>query len=192
MKPVKNNETKKENKYWQTTTGKILVVTLVFAIIVVSFTLITGQIAYGNVVGKLFNDSKTPDVQFYSGHNYTSMPGYSNGMFTMNVTDLNGPNQAAITEIVFHNTATGKNITVNATTMYMYKSDISIYNPPKRDYHTDISVQSYGIHVPLGGMAIIHMNLEKMGITLKPGTYSVSLVVPNQVTHFKSESMTVS
>ena len=62
---------------------------------------VTGQIAYGNVYGKLFNDSKVPDVQF-QGSPY-AVNNTSGSILVFNVTDLDGPNQAAVTEIILTN-----------------------------------------------------------------------------------------
>lgn len=185
MKPVKNDN-KKENKYWQTTTGKILVVTLVFAIIVVAFTLVTGQIAYGNVYGKLFNDSKVPDVQF-QGSPY-AMNNTSGSILVFNVTDLDGPNQAAVTEIILTNVTTGKNITLTSQNISM---DIYRVVDAKYHYRDNVKYNQYnGIYVPLGDEATIYMNLTTSLHHNLSGKYKVTLVVPTQKAKFATADVT--
>ena len=173
MKPIKDD--KKENKYWQTSTKKILAVTLIFGIIVVGFTVVTGQIAYGNFYGPLFNDSKVPVVQF-KGTPYGMNAANGSSILVLNVTDLDGPNQAAITEILLTNgTAT---ITLNSQNI---SKDIFSIVDAAYHYHDDVKTSPYnGILIPLGDEATIHMDLTSSTGMEFHGKYTVTLVVPTQ------------
>jgi thiosulfate dehydrogenase [quinone] small subunit len=173
MKPVKDD--KKENKYWQTSTKKILAVTLVFGIIVVGFTVVTGQIAYGNFYGPLFNDSKVPVVQF-KGTPYGMNAANGSSILVINVTDLDGPNQAAISEIIISNGTS--NITLTSQNI---SKDIFSIQDAAYHYHDDVTTSPYnGILIPLGDEATIHMNLTSSTHMELHGKYKVTLVVPTQ------------
>ncbi len=173
MKPIKDD--KKENKYWQTSTKKILAVTLIFGIIVVGFTVVTGQIAYGNFYGPLFNDSKVPVVQF-KGSPYGMNAANGSSIMVLNVTDIDGPNQAAISEILLTN-STG---TITLVSQNISKDVFSIKDAAYH-YHDDIKTSPYnGILIPLGDEATIHMDItSSTGMELH-GKYTVTLVVPTQ------------
>ncbi len=183
MKPVKDN--KKEDKYWQTSTKKILAVTLVFGIIVVGFTLVSGQIAYGNVVGKLFNDSKVPVVQF-KGTPYGMNAANGSSILVINVTDLDGPNQATITEIILANSTSNITLTSQNINMDVFSIKDAAYH-----YHTDVTTSPYnGLLIPLGDEATVHMNLtSSTGMELH-GKYKVTLVVPTQKAAFAQADVT--
>ena len=173
MKPVKDD--KKESKYWQTSTKKILAVTLIFGIIVVGFTVVTGQIAYGNFYGPLFNDSKVPVVAFNSTP-YAMNAANGSSIMVINVTDLDGPNQAAISEIILTN-STG-NITLTSQNI---SEDIFSIQDAAYHYHDDVTTSPYnGILIPLGDAATIHMNLTKSTEMELNGKYTITLVVPTQ------------
>ena len=61
---------------------------LIFAIIVVGWILGTGQWAYGNVVGPLFNNSKLPKLEI----TYASAVNQGNRtVLILNITDVDGP-----------------------------------------------------------------------------------------------------
>ncbi|AAT43085.1 TQO small subunit DoxA domain-containing protein [Picrophilus oshimae] len=163
-----------KNKYWQTSKNKILVVTLIFAIIVVLFTVVTGQIAYGNAVGKLFNDSKVPKTEFVG----MPMAYNSNGnsYLVFNVTDVDGPNQAAVTEIILSNSTS----TIILTSQNIDKDVYKIVDAPYH-YHDDVKVSPYnGIFIPLGDEAEIYMNLSTSMHMELHGTYTVKLITPTQ------------
>ncbi|MEM0139371.1 MAG: TQO small subunit DoxA domain-containing protein [Ferroplasma sp.] len=184
MKPVKKDETDK-NKYWQTSKNKILAVALIFAVIVIAFTLVTGQIAYGNVYGKLFNDSKVPLVQ-YKGTPYGMNAANGSSILVLNVTDIDGPNQAAITEIILGN---------STSTIILSSQNIShdVYGitDAKYHYHDDVKTSPYnGIMIPLGDEAMIHMDLTSSLHIELHGKYKVTLVVPTQKAAAATASVT--
>ncbi len=182
MKSVKKDN--KTNKYWQTSKNKILVVFAIFGVIVIAFTLVTGQIAYGNVYGPLFNDSKLPNVQFQGTPNaYNATNGSSIVVF--NVTDLDGPNDASVSEILLTNSS-GQII---LTSQNISKDVYSIVDA-KYHYHDDVKVTQYdGILVPLGDEATIHMDLTSSMHMELHGKYTMTLVVPTQKAKFASETI---
>ncbi len=191
MKTVKNN--KKDDylekhhftKYHQTSVGKILTVFVVFGIIVVAFTVVTGQIAYGNFYGPLFNDSKVPKVEF-QGTPYAYNATNGSSILVLNVTDLDGPNQAMITEIELTNSS-GTMILVSQN---ISKDTYSIVDA-KYHYHDDVKVSPYnGILIPLGDEAMIHMNLTASLHMELHGKYKVTLVVPSQKAPFATADVT--
>ncbi|WP_337860386.1 TQO small subunit DoxA domain-containing protein [Ferroplasma sp.] len=172
-------------KYYQTSTGKILSVFLIFAVIVVTFVLLTGQIAYANVYGPLFNDSKVPKVEF-QGSPYAMNATNGSSILVMNVTDLDGPNQAMITEIELTNSS-GTIILVSQN----ISTDVFSIVDAVYHYHTDVKVSPYnGIYIPLGDEATIHMDLTSSLHMELHGKYTVTLVVPSQKAPFATADVT--
>lgn len=143
---------------------------LIFAIIVVGWILGTGQWAYGNVVGPLFNNSKLPKLEI----TYASAVNQGNHtVLILNITDVDGPDaypaNAPLMEIY------------NSTWhMFMNSSEISNdtikiiqapWNANKKD-----SVNWYsGFEIILGSEAQFWVELP---VKLTPGTYHVRLYTP--------------
>ena len=143
---------------------------LIFAIIVVGWILGTGQWAYGNVVGPLFNNSKLPKLEI----TYASAVNQgSHTVLILNITDVDGPDaypaNAPLMEIY------------NSTWhMFLNSSEISNdtikiiqapWNANKKD-----SVNWYsGFEIILGSEAQFWVELP---VKLSPGTYYVKLYTP--------------
>ena len=143
---------------------------LIFAIIVVGWILGTGQWAYGNVVGPLFNNSKLPKLEI----TYASAVNQgSHTVLILNITDVDGPDAYPATAPLME--------IYNATWhMFLNSSEISNdtikiiqapWNANKKD-----SVNWYsGFEVILGSEAQFWIELP---VKLSPGTYYVKLYTP--------------
>ena len=143
---------------------------LIFAIIVVGWILGTGQWAYGNVVGPLFNNSKLPKLEI----TYASAVNQgSHTVLILNITDVDGPDAYPATAPLME--------IYNATWhMFLNSSEISNdtikiiqapWNANKKD-----SVNWYsGFEIVLGSEAQFWVELP---VKLSPGTYYVKLYTP--------------
>lgn len=68
--------------------NKVTVVGIIFALFTIGWILGTGQWAYGNVVGPLFNNSKLPKLNITYIQAYNTPKGVK---LVLNITDIDGP-----------------------------------------------------------------------------------------------------
>lgn len=151
--------------------NKVTIVGILFAIFTVGWILGTGQWAYGNVVGPLFNNSKLPKLNITYITAYNTPKGVC---LIMNITDIDGPDaypaSAPLMEIynstwhIFLNSSQISNDTV--------KIIQAPWNANKKD-----SVNWYsGFIVVLGSEGQFHLVIK--GLHLSPGKYEVKLFTP--------------
>jgi thiosulfate dehydrogenase [quinone] small subunit len=144
---------------------------ILFTIIVVVAILAIGQIAYGNVYGPLFNDSKKPKFEFCAPVDAFNKDGHT--YISLNITDVNGPDAypASITEIIIENST--MKLTLNTTGIAS-----SVVNLTKAQYDLDKAVgyNDYsGLYLCLGTDAVF---LLKLPVMLSPGHYTIYLLTP--------------
>ncbi|QGR18485.1 quinol oxidase [Sulfurisphaera ohwakuensis] len=151
--------------------NKVAIVGIIFALFTVGWILGTGQWAYGNVVGPLFNNSKLPKLNVTYITAYNTPQGLC---LIMNITDIDGPDaypaSAPLMEIsngtwhIFLNSSQIANDTV--------KIIQAPWNANKKD-----SVNWYsGFIVVLGSEGQFHLLIK--GLHLSPGKYEVKLYTP--------------
>lgn len=146
------------------------VIGLIFAIIVVGWILGTGQWAYGNVVGPLFNNSKLPKLEI----TYASAVNQGNHtVLILNITDVDGPDAYPATAPLME--------IYNATWhMFLNSSEISndtikIIQAPWNANKKDKVNWYSGFEIILGSEAQFWVQLP---VKLSPGTYYVKLYTP--------------
>jgi len=152
--------------------NKVTVVGIIFALFTIGWILGTGQWAYGNVVGPLFNNSKLPKLNITYIQAYNTPQGVK---LVLNITDIDGPDaypaSAPLMEIY------------NSTWhMWLNSSQISNdtikiiqapWNANKKD-----SVNWYsGFVVVLGSEAQFQLIIPHLH--LSPGKYFVRLYTPS-------------
>ncbi|BDC18476.1 thiosulfate:quinone oxidoreductase small subunit [Acidianus sp. HS-5] len=149
---------------------KVTIIGLIFAILVVGFILATGQWAYGNVVGPLFNDSKIPQLKITYASAYENAKGT---YLTLNITDCDGPD-------AYPASAPMMEIYNSTWHVFLYSYNISndtvkIIQAPWNENKKD-SVNWYsGFVVILGSEAQFQLQLP---FHLSPGTYTIKLYTP--------------
>ncbi|WP_014511696.1 thiosulfate:quinone oxidoreductase small subunit [Saccharolobus solfataricus] len=149
---------------------KTIVIGIIFAIITIGWILGTGQWAYGNVVGPLFNNSKLPKLEITY---ISASPENSSTLLILNITDVDGPDaypaSAPLMEI--YNSSWHIYLNSSQISNYTVKVIQAPWNNNKKDYVNWYS----GFVVILGSEAQFQLLIP---IHLSPGTYYVKLYTP--------------
>ena len=152
--------------------NKVTIVGIIFAIFTVGWIWGTGQWAYGNVVGPLFNNSKLPKLNVTYIQAYNVPQGLK---LILNITDIDGPD-------AYPASAPLMKIYNSTWHMWLNSSQISNdtikiiqapWNANKKD-----SVNWYsGFVVILGSEAQFQLVIPNLH--LSPGTYHIKLYTPS-------------
>lgn len=151
------------------TTGKTEKIAVIAAVLVMVFVLVTGQVAYGNVYGHLFNDSKAPKIQVLKAYVYTT----SGGTYVfLNISDVAGPDaypasvtMLSVSNATYHMTLYAPNISSSVVGITQAK-----WNLARKGYSNYYS----GLVIPLGAQAVFELRLP----TLSTGEYTLTLYTP--------------
>lgn len=146
--------------------GKTEKVALTVTVFVMVFVLVTGQLAYGNVYGHLFNDSKVPKIRVMQAYGYTAS-GVTYAF--LNISDVAGPDAypASVTMLSlsnesYHLTLYAPNISNSVVGIIQAK-----WNLARKGYSNYYS----GLVIPLGAEAVFQLRLP----SLTPGEYTLTL-----------------
>ncbi|BCU66977.1 quinol oxidase [Sulfolobales archaeon HS-7] len=146
------------------------VVALIFGLIIVGFVWGTGQWAYGNLYGPLFNDSKLPELRI----TYITSEQLNNGtMIIMNVTDIDGPDAYPASAPLMEIYNSTWHVYLNSSQISRYT--VAIIQAPWNSVKKDFVNNYTGIAVILGTMAQFHLSLP---YHLTKGEYKIILYTP--------------
>ena len=150
---------------------KATIVGIIFAIFVVGWILGTGQWAYGNVVGPLFNNSKLPKLEITYIQAYNTQKGLE---LILNITDVDGPDAYPASAPLMEIYNSTWHIWLNSSQISNYTVKIiqAPWNVNKKDYVNWYS----GFVVILGSGAQFQLIIPN--VHLSPGTYYVKLYTP--------------
>lgn len=148
---------------------KVSAIGVTVAVLALAFTLVTGQMAYGNLYGPLHNDSKLPKIAVVQATSYREAGGV---YLSLNLSDVAGPDAypASVVELTiynstFHETFVAGNLSASVVEVVQAR-----WNLAKKAYANDYS----GLVIPLGSDAVF---LLRVG-ALSSGVYTLVLYTP--------------
>lgn len=145
-------------------------IALIFAVLVAGWILVTGQWAYGNVVGPLVNYSKLPKLEV----TYVRAVQYHNEtLLIINVTDVDGPDAYPATAPLIEIYNSTWHVYLNSTQISNYT--VKVVQAPWNENKKDNVNWYSGLIVPLGSEGQFQLLLP---MKLSPGKYTMVLYTP--------------
>jgi thiosulfate dehydrogenase [quinone] small subunit len=139
------------------------------ALLALAFTLVTGQIAYGNLYGPLHNDSKLPEVKVVQAYPYRLA---GDVYLALNLSDVAGPDAypaSVVALSVYNSTFHETFISVNLSAAVINVTQAP-WNLAKRAYTNGYS----GLVIPLGSDAVFLLRIGR----ISAGVYTLALYTP--------------